>query len=148
MPFGHKDPHVIINEIKMTRRDAACVVVEGPDDHRFWNSRKHTECELVHGEGKRNVLEAVRILNERGCTGILGIVDDDYDELLGVTEPPDNIVVVRPHSLECLMCQTSALYKVLSEFGDASKIREYERAKGIDIRTALFARAAIFGRVR
>ena len=148
MLFDHKDPHIIINEIKMISSSGACVVVEGPEDYRFWMSRKHGGCELVHGGGKCNVLGAVRILNDRGCSGILGIVDDDYDTLLMSSKYTDNVVVVRPHSLESLLCLSSALPRVLSEYGDASKIRAFEHNHSVGVRDALFERAAVFGRIR
>ena len=51
------------------------------------------------------------------------------------------------HDLECLLCRSSALDKVLAEHGDAAKIQRFERA-GIDVRTALLERALAFGRLR
>ena len=51
------------------------------------------------------------------------------------------------HDLECLLCRSSALDKVLAEHGDAAKIQRFEHA-GIDVRTALLERALVFGRLR
>ena len=42
----------------MTRmaHEGALLVVEGLDDWRFWEPRRHTACQTVDGEGKGNVV--------------------------------------------------------------------------------------------
>ena len=81
----HKDPGSVAAEIKMIRmvHDGAFLVVEGVNDVRFWRTRRHDNCELVDGEGKLNVVGAVHRLDGEGISGVLGIVDDDYDNPVG-----------------------------------------------------------------
>ena len=150
MPRGHKDPGSIAAEITMTRmvHDGAFLVVEGLDDSRFWELRRHSDCQLVDGEGKRNVIEGIRRLPPLKCPGVLGVVDDDYDSLLGVDGRFENVVVTDAHDLECLLCRSRALDMVLVEYGSRTKIRRFEEDAGVDVRAALLERATIFGRVR
>lgn len=150
MPAGHKDPGSIAAEIKMTRmvHGGAFLVVEGVNDIRFWRTRRHDTCQLVDGEGKKNVVGAVDRLDAEAIRGVLGIVDDDYDSLLGINRRTQNLVATDAHDLECLLCRSSALDTVLAEFGVASKIREFESVAGVDVRTGLLERTMVFGRLR
>ena len=74
MPRGHKDPSSIAAEIKMMRmvHGGAFLVVEGASDVRFWRTRRNDTCELVDGEGKRNVVAAIHRLDGENISGILG----------------------------------------------------------------------------
>lgn len=150
MPFGYKDPGSIAAEIEMTRtvHDGAFLIVEGADDVRFWTTRRHRTCELVDGEGKPNVVGAVRRLDGEGIGGVLAIVDDDYDTLMGISYETRNLVSTDAHDLECLLCRSHALDTVLAEFGEASRIREFEEAAGVDVRMGLLERTLVFGRLR
>lgn len=150
MPQGYKDPGILVAEIKMTRtlRNSAFLVVEGVDDVRFWRARRHAECELIDGEGKLNVVESARRLDADDYGGVLGVIDDDYDSLMGVTHGSRNLVATDAHDLECLLCRSSALDTVLAEFGDPSKISQFEEDTGVDARTGLLERALVFGRLR
>ena len=150
MPGGHKDPGSIAAEIKMTRmvHDGAFLVVEGVNDLRFWSTRRHDACELVDGEGKFNVVGAVHRLDAEDIPGVLGIVDDDYDSLMGSSRTSRNLVATDAHDLECLLCRSPALNKVLAEFGIDRKIQEFEEAAGIGVRGGLLERAMVFGRLR
>ena len=147
---GHKDPGSIAAEIKMTRmvHEGAFLVVEGVSDARFWRPRRHDNCELVDGEGKGNVVGAVGRLDAEGFPGVLGIVDDDYDSLMGIVRPSGNLVATDAHDLECLLCRSAALESVLAEFGVARRIQAFEEATRVDVRTGLLERAMVFGRLR
>ena len=146
---GHKSPGTLVTEIKMSRmsHDGAFLLLEGKDDIRFWRSRRHSNCELVDGEGKPNVVEAIRQIDTARITGALGIVDSDYDFPTSPRAESDNLLYTDAHDLECLLCRSSALDKVLAEHGDAAKIQRFEQ-EGIDVRTALLERALVFGRLR
>ena len=150
MPQGYKDPGTLVAEIRMTRtlHDGAFLVVEGADDVRFWRTRRHEKCELIDGEGKPNVVESIRRLDADDYSGVLGVVDDDYDSLMGVTHGSRNLVATDAHDLECLLCRSSALDTVLAEFGNPSKISQFEEETGVDARTSLLKRSLVFGRLR
>lgn len=150
MLTGHKDPGTIAAEVKMLREEhaGAFLVVEGVADMRFWRPRRCEECELVNGEGKKNVIGGVKRLDAQRFGGVLGIVDDDCDSLMDVEYGTENLVRTDGHDLECLLCRSSALMMVLAEYGDESKISRFEENAGTDVRGALLARALVFGRLR
>lgn len=150
MPVGFKDAGTLVAEIIMTRthHKGSFLILEGTDDARFWEARRHAECELVDGEGKNNVVGAIRRLDEEKVAGVLGIVDDDYDKLLGLNLESRNLVATDAHDLECILCRSSALCKVLAEFGESSKIQRFEQEEGTSVRSCLLARAIVFGRLR
>ena len=149
---GHKTPGTLVAEIKMSRmsHEGAFLLVEGKDDIRFWTppSRRHADCELVDGEGKRNVIGGIQKLDATSFVGVLGIVDSDYDPLINISIESDNLLLTDAHDLECLLCRSSALDKVLAEYGNRPKIERFENETGDDVRTGLLKRALVFGRLR
>ena len=103
---------------------------------------------MVDGEGKPNVMAAVHRL-DGDVGGVLGIVDEDYDCLMGKSLGSSNLVAVSPHDLECfLLCQAPALDRVLAEFGTRAKVASFEAREGSDVPTALLRRAGVFGQLR
>lgn len=150
MSLGLKDPHSLAAEIMMTRTncDGVLLVLEGKSDKRFWSPRCHSTCELIDGEGKANVIGSIENLDCKGFKGALGIVDDDYDSLIGGVLASKNLVTTGVHDLECILFQSSALTMTLSEFGSEEKIEKFENDAGVDVRTALLNRAVVIGRIR
>ena len=150
MPFQHKTPGILAAEIEMHRRvhAGAFLVVEGKDDLRFWRRWRHSDCELIDGEGKPKVVAGVRRLDSRGVKGVLGVVDSDYDTFRGEDLSSPNLVATDAHDLECVLCRSQALEAVLAERGDPSQIRRFEDDTGLAVRQSLLDRALVFGRVR
>ena len=150
MPKGYKTPGTLVAEIKMGRmsHDGSFLIVEGKDDIRFWTPRCHMGCELVDGENKPNVVGGIQRLDAASFAGVLGIVDSDYDPLAGISIESENLLLTDAHDLECLLCRSSALDKVLAEYGNRLKIERFENEAGADVRTGLLERALIFGRLR
>lgn len=150
MKREYKTPGILAAEVKMTRRSHECafLIVEGKDDIRFWKQRRHETCELVDGEGKPNVVGCIVRLDEENFRGALGIVDSDYDILVGKKIDTDNVVTTDAHDLECILCRSSALDMVLAEYGDPSKIDRFEQVTGKSVRAALLEKATPFGRLR
>ena len=146
---GHKSPGTLVAEIEMLRadHDDAFLVVEGKDDVRFWRPRRHAGCDLIDGEGKPNVIGTVRRLDAARFAGALGVVDSDFERVTGRRFESSNLLHTDAHDLECLLCRSSALDKVLAEHADPEKIRRFEAA-GMDVRTALLERALVFGRLQ
>ena len=152
MPTGYKTPGALVAEVKMNRmsHDGSFLIVEGKDDVRFWTptSRRHASCELVDGEGKRNVIGGIQRLDVENFAGVLGVVDNDYDLLDGIAVESENLLATDAHDLECLLCRSSALDAVLAEHGSRPKIERFENETGSDVRTGLLKRALVFGRLR
>ncbi|MCY4376939.1 MAG: DUF4435 domain-containing protein [Spirochaetaceae bacterium] len=74
-------------------------------------------------------------------------MDSDFERVTGEHFHSSNLLYTDAHDLECLLCRSSALDKVLAEHGDPRKIRRFER-RGMDVRTGLLERALVFGRLR
>ena len=134
----------------MTRtvHQGAILLVEGKDDLRFWQTWRHSDCDLIDGEGKPNVVGSIERLDSENFKGVLGIVDADYDHLMDENLSSENLVATDAHDLECLLCRSPALDKVLSEFGDSSKIQRFKEEEDTDVREGLLKRALEFGRLR
>ena len=109
MPKGSKTPGTLAAEIKMGRAShkGAFLIVESNDDIRFWTptSRRHANCELVDGEGKQNVIGGIQRIDAACFSGVLGIVDSDYDTLNGIGIESRNPLATDAHDLECLLCR-------------------------------------------
>ena len=150
MKMNNTTPNKIVAEIKMRRslHAGSFLIVEGKDDRRFWEVRRHDSCRLIVGEGKSNVLSGVQRLDDIRFKGALGVVDSDYDYLTIRSSTSENLVATDAHDLECMLCRSLALNSVLVEFGDSEKISRFEEQYGKDVRAALLERGLIFGNLR
>ncbi|MCY4201736.1 MAG: DUF4435 domain-containing protein [Aestuariivita sp.] len=146
----HKNPGILVAEIKMSRtsNDCSFLLVEGKSDSIFWRLRVSDACEIVDSEGKQNVLGCIKQLDAQGFRGALGIVDSDFDRLNGNSFESKNLVTTDAHDLESLLCRCSPLSHVLVEYGNDEKIKKFEHKAGHDVRTALLNRALVFGKLR
>lgn len=151
--LGQKTPGIIANEIIMSRSShgGSFLLVEGPDDCKFWQSRIcQGRCEIVSAEGKPNLLGAIGQLDSRQFVGVLGIIDDDGDSLEDMPPPSSiNLVATDGHDLECLLLQSPALERgVLAELGNPAKIEAFQQGAGQTIRDRLLENGLAFGRLR
>jgi len=137
-------------EILMNRQahKGSFLLVEGPDDSKFWRGRKNQDCEIVLAEGKQNLLGAIQKLDSRQFPGALGIIDDDYDSLEDRRYPSCNLLVTEVRDLECMLLRSPALERVLAELGNPVKIQSFEEQAGLSIRAKLLENGLIFGRLR
>lgn len=122
--FPEIDGEVVASEILMLRADSdhAILVVEGGDDEKLlWNFLDQ-DCYVVIAEGKCNALAAMGILEVEGVSGVVCVVDRDYDDFLGVNVANDNVIVNSFHDMESMVLRSAALPKVLREFGSIIKL--------------------------
>lgn len=147
-----KTPGTLEAEILMTRtvHQGSFLLVEGPDDSKFWTARiSPADCEIVISEGKPNLLATLRKLDHRNFNGALGIVDDDGDSLENLGFPSPNLAVTDAHDLECLLLRfPSVRRKLLAELGDPTKIAAFEQDTGIGVWERLLENGLPFGRLR
>ena len=141
----------VVAEILMSRSafSGSLLVLEGDDDIKFWRPRSlgHKDCQFVLAGSKPTVLGAVVKLDKTNQMGILGIVDDDCDSLLGRPLPSVNLIRTETRDLETLLLKNS-FEKILCETGDPNKIQALEQIEGVRIRDAFASRALIFGQLR
>ena len=145
-----QSPGEVETEILMMRtlRRGSFLVVEGDSDSRFWSVRSSADCDIVIAGGKLHVVDGLTRLDARRFSGAVGIVDDDYDRLLGIPQPSPNLISTETRDLEGILLRSSALEKVLAEYGDPVKIEAFEARVGMSVREALLARAFPLGRLR
>ncbi|SMF96296.1 Protein of unknown function [Methylomagnum ishizawai] len=149
--FPSKTAGEIETEILMTRQvhKGSFLLVEGPDDSKFWKTRiSDEECQIVLAEGKNNLLGAIEKLDARRFSGALGIIDDDCDSLESWRCPSCNLLVTDGRDLECMLFCSPALERVLAELADPAKIQRFEQKSGVSIRARLVENGLAFGRLR
>jgi hypothetical protein len=141
---------VVAAEIELLRMNwsGSFLVVEGVTDSKFWRTRKNDLCDLVIAQGRRMVLNSLSILNSRAIQGVLGIVDDDFDALLGNNPLIENVISTDPRDLEGVLLRARALEKVLAEYADANRLATFLAVEGGCIREAILRRTILFGRIR
>lgn len=147
--FG-KSPGALAAEIVMSRQNwnGAFMIVEGPCDSRFFNARKSSTCEVVLGWGRRNVVEAIKILDGRNEAGVCGVIDDDFDSLPNSSPTiSPNLIRTDPRDLEGILLRSSALEKALSEFCRIDALTTFVSAEPPSIANALLRRALLFGKI-
>ena len=145
-----KNAGEVVTEILMTRQvhKGSFLVLEGPDDSRFWEPRVCQElCEIVIAGCKHALVCAIQLLDSHSFKGAVGLVDDDCDRLRSLPHPSPNIVYTDTRDLEGVLLQKSAFSKVLAEYGDRRKIERFE-AQGKSVSEALVQRALPLGRLQ
>ncbi len=125
-----RTPHTIANEVRMkgSLSGKAFLVVEGSDDSRFYRRFIAPDhCSLIPGFNKENVMGAVIVLDGTNFGRVLGVVDSDFDALMGGALPSVNIVRGDDsHDLETMLLRSSALDAVLHEFASPDKLASFE----------------------
>jgi hypothetical protein len=146
-----KGPGEVVAEILMSRAAFAgsFLVVEGEDDSRLWRKFTAPEyCEIVIAGGKPCALESMVRLGALNVSGVVSVVDDDYDGKLRTRLNNPNVVYTDENDTEIVLLRSSALDRVLAEFVDQETLTRLEREIGSTIRQAVASRAAVLGRLR
>lgn len=151
MPFVTRSVGDVVAEILMSRTafSGSLMVLEGDSDSKFFSrrlSRDHSQ--IVVAGGKQTVCGAVLGVYGKGQSGVLGVVDDDYDSICGVPIPSKHIVCAETRDIEVLLLASPALELVVNELGTLAKIRLFEKTHGTTVREALVTRSLVFGKLR
>ena len=137
----------IANSIRMKRSQylGSFLLVEGRDDRLFMEAyTSPNDCRIIVADGKTNVLDVVDILDEDNFSGVLGLVDADFDRIANAPVYPNNVVMYETHDLETMLISSPALDRILHEFGSSKKIERF----GEDVLEALVARAMLVAYLR
>lgn len=140
-------PHDIANNVRMTRTlfSGTIMIVEGDTDFRVYKRFVVTsQCELIPGHGKSNVIRAMKLLEKDNFKGLLAIIDSDFWNLEGTQAISKNIFQTDSHDLETMILSSSAFERALDEFGSDSKIKKF----GIPIMDKLLECATPIGCLR
>lgn len=144
----------IVNSIKATRHYPgnmllSFLIVEGDTDKTFYRPFINSDrCEITIAYGKANAVEVLSILEKEQFSGVLAIVDSDFDILTGKMYPVQNLLFTDTHDTETMVLRSPALEKILNEFGSESKIAEFIKNTGKDIRVTLIECSLDLGYLR
>jgi hypothetical protein len=128
------------NAIRLRRStfSGTFLLVEGSSDRIFYERFvERTVCTLISISGKPSsklrIITVLSILESSGFQGVLAIVDADFDHLEVSLHSTSNLLRTDTHDLETMLLQSSALDKVIAEFGSEEKVARFGR----DVRAAL-----------
>jgi hypothetical protein len=137
----------IANKIRLRREisSSTFLLVEGSSDKVFYERFvDKLVCELETATGKIRVINVLEILDKSNFSGVLGIVDADFDRLESLSHNSPNLLLTDTHDLETMLINSPALDKVVREFGSEDKISKF----GMDVRTALVEAGMSIGYLR
>jgi hypothetical protein len=124
-------------------------LVEGPDDGRLYRRFiDGSQCQLIVGHCKENVVGAICQLDGANVAGAVGIVDCDFDALAGLVLPSQNLVRGECHDLEAECVRSTAFDSVLIEYASPEKLSRLEARLGKSLRNWLLEAAAYVGCLR
>jgi len=144
-------PVDLANTIRMARSsyEGAFLVVEGQTDALFYKRLANSErCRLIVAHNKENVVGILAILESGSFVGALAIVDADFDMLEGKVFVSSNIFLTDTHDLETMMLKSPALEKLLLEMGSETKMVEFVKNRGKELREALLEEGLHLGYLR
>jgi len=139
-------------------KDCSFLFVEGEDDEKLWCGQvSEDKCCIIfrttpdyeRKNGKIEVIQNVRSLNQSqiDTDGYLGIIDNDFDSLFGISQE-NNIVVTETHDLETLLLSHSSVFKkVLAEFGNKDLIANFEKRIGKSVQDYVLDLALPFAQI-
>ncbi|MDB9451637.1 DUF4435 domain-containing protein [Dolichospermum circinale] len=141
----------VANQIRLRRStySGTFLLVEGSSDKTFYERFvDKLSCELVITAGKpsskQRAITILEILEKSNFQGVLAIVDADFDRLQNIPDTSPNLLRTDTHDLETMLIKSSALEKVISEFGSEEKITQLNR----DIREVLISVGVAIGYLR
>lgn len=122
-----KNPNRWADQIRLRRSafTGVFLIVEGHSDKLVYSNFVNSKtCEFVISDGKKQALNTIKILDNDKCTGVLAVVDADFDRLENIFPESPNILLTDDHDLEMMMLKTPALEKVIKERGSEEKSKE------------------------
>jgi hypothetical protein len=128
------------NAIRLRRStfSGTFLLVEGSSDRIFYERFvDKVACASISISGKPSsklrVIAVLSTLENSEFQGVLAVVDADFDHLEVSSHSSPNLIRTDTHDLETMLLNSSALEKVIAEFGSEEKIAKFGR----DVRTAL-----------
>ena len=141
----------VANAVRQKRslHKGSFLIVEGERDFKLLtNFISIDNCRLEIARGKLNVIDGISILNKSIFDGALGVVDADFSRIENPVPNHSNLLSTDYHDLEVEMIVSSALERVLSEYGDPNKVTQLSRTMGSSVRDILFDSGYIIGSLR
>ncbi|MBV9690846.1 MAG: DUF4435 domain-containing protein [Ktedonobacteraceae bacterium] len=131
---------IVANAIRLARTQysGSFLIVEGDADARLYKKFvDNSQCRVIVALNKGNAVEALFLLEEGAFSGVLAIVDADFDVLEEKVSSSRNLLFTDTHDLETMMLKSPALDYVLDEFGSQGKMMAFVEKHGRSVRSAL-----------
>jgi hypothetical protein len=119
--IGKIDGFYVAAQIRLVRQvhKGAILLLEGDRDARvFGRFIDKGFCDIEVGFGKKNVIEALDLLEDEGFQGIAAIIDSDFDRLRETTYRLENLCITDSHDLDLTIFASLALDRYLAEHAD------------------------------
>jgi hypothetical protein len=148
-----KDPNIIANKVRQLRTQSkskeTILIFEGDIDQRFYNRFIDKEsCLSFAPNGKGDAIHIFEILESYDLSGVLFIVDADFDRLEGKYLDKSNIFLTDTHDLETMILKSPALETLLAEYGSKQKIENITKSRNKGIRQMLLEAGIQIGYLR
>jgi len=136
--------------LRSGKKRKAFVVVEGITDYRVYRKLfNEATCEVIVGESKENVMEAIEMCEAQRMQGIIGIVDADFWHVAQKpSKLPTTLFMTDNHDLECMMLKSKAYEHVLLEYGEVNKVARFEGKSRQSIQEVMLKNVALLGYLR
>lgn len=121
------DGYFIAAQIRLTRQvhKGSFLIVEGETDERaFRRFIDSDRCDIEVSFGKPNALQALDLLEDEGFPGVVAIVDADFDRVLGITYPLENLIITDQHDLELTIIASSAFDIFVAEHAENERFKQ------------------------
>ncbi|MCK1386878.1 DUF4435 domain-containing protein [Bradyrhizobium sp. 21] len=138
--IGQIDGYYVAAQIRLLRQidKRAILLLEGEDDaralDRFVDPKK---CDVEIAFGKKNVIDALDLLEDDAFQGIAGLADADFDRVFHIEHPVENIYLTDQHDLDLTIFTSSALDRYLREHADADRVKRLFDSDASKLREAV-----------
>lgn len=114
------------------------LIVEGSTDFKLYNKFiSQSDVRIKQSFGCEKVKLTVQILNQRGFTRKIGIIDSDFNKILCNEIKTEGVFLTDDHDIEVMMFRTSALEMVAAIYVDSIKSAAFFKSIKQDLRSTV-----------
>ncbi len=120
----YMDEHDIAQEVRLERKvhKGSFLLVEGTTDiQRFYSFIDGDECSFVNCYGKKNAVEAIKLLYEDGFAGVLGVIDADFGRVDDSLEEHEGLIYSDAHDFDLDWARPNVVERYLTQVTDPER---------------------------
>ena len=142
----------VITEISMSTITNPFLIVEGESDERFFLTRTlKNEPEVRTASGWEGVVKVIKTLeDEETQHNVIGFIDKDYRDELGLSVVDPKIINTDFRDLEISLIESTAFTRVVMEFCSKNKVPKStaEKIDFLKVKEKVYKLSELIGRVR
>ena len=144
------DGYYVAAQIRLTRQlhKGSFLIVEGDTDARVFGRFVSPDCHIEVGFGKANVIDALDRLEDEGFQGAVGVIDADFDRILGVRYDVENLCVTDLHDFDLTIFLSQALDRYIAEYADPDLLKRHFNSDVNSLRVRLLQASCPIGYCR